>query len=317
MGRGARLVAMVACTVVAGCADDPKKPVSGTGGTPAAGGAQGSGGIKGSGGATARGGSGGSAGAGGAGGALTGTGGRATGGSGGSSDAGPKDGSAGIDGSVGLDGAGGSRDAKDVAPGDTRDAQPGDAPDAPIGSELTPGLDGASLDSPTRDDGPAVAIDAPEPPNMRPMCGNPVTVKGIARGIDYGCALTQAGGVRCWGNNYFGERGDGTTTNRSIPTTSEVLTGARALALGASTYPCHLRPRPCGMLGLRLPGRRDDSAHPDARARALPVAPGCSVANPMTSLSVSRNRCLGCLEVRCRLNLRNRGKPPTSRRPRT
>jgi hypothetical protein len=33
----------------------------------------------------------------------------------------------------------------------------------------------------------------------------------------YTCALTAACGVKCWGQNYYGELGDGTKTRRSAP----------------------------------------------------------------------------------------------------
>jgi len=41
--------------------------------------------------------------------------------------------------------------------------------------------------------------------------------------------LTKAGGVRCWGDNSHGQLGDGTTANRSLPPTSDVISGVRAL----------------------------------------------------------------------------------------
>jgi alpha-tubulin suppressor-like RCC1 family protein len=52
----------------------------------------------------------------------------------------------------------------------------------------------------------------------------PVAVSGldadivaIAPGIFYTCALTAAGGVKCWGDNRYGQLGDGTTENRLSP----------------------------------------------------------------------------------------------------
>jgi len=47
------------------------------------------------------------------------------------------------------------------------------------------------------------------------------------------CVLTEAGGVRCWGDNRNGAIGDGTTINRIVPTQVAGLTsGVAAIATG-------------------------------------------------------------------------------------
>jgi alpha-tubulin suppressor-like RCC1 family protein len=58
-------------------------------------------------------------------------------------------------------------------------------------------------------------------------------IKAIAVGWGHACALTTAGGMKCWGSNHEGQLGDGTGADRKGPVDVVILSsGITAIATG-------------------------------------------------------------------------------------
>ncbi len=56
----------------------------------------------------------------------------------------------------------------------------------------------------------------------------------IAAGVAHTCAITPAGGVQCWGNNDFGQLGDGSYTESNVRVDVAGLRGATSIVAGGN-----------------------------------------------------------------------------------
>ena len=82
------------------------------------------------------------------------------------------------------------------------------------------------------------SVNGPESCTGDPCSAVPVTVTSVtdatqvAAGYFDSCALLSAGSVDCWGDNTYGQLGDGTTTPSSVPTAVSGISGAKEIAVG-------------------------------------------------------------------------------------
>jgi alpha-tubulin suppressor-like RCC1 family protein len=65
------------------------------------------------------------------------------------------------------------------------------------------------------------------------------TAVALAKDGTHGCALLGSGMIKCWGDNTYGELGDGTNTSSTVPVSVAGINTATALALGQN-FSCAL-----------------------------------------------------------------------------
>jgi alpha-tubulin suppressor-like RCC1 family protein len=110
-------------------------------------------------------------------------------------------------------------------------------------------------------------------------------VRAISAGLDHTCAiLNHEGTVKCWGRNDFGQLGDGTTTDRTVPVDVGGI-GAEVTALASGGYHnCVVTVKGGARCwGLDLSGQLGDGA---AISSASPPVDVVGLSSPVTAIAL-------------------------------
>ena len=89
----------------------------------------------------------------------------------------------------------------------------------------------------------------------------------IAAGDYHTCALLSDGSARCWGNNSYGQLGDGTMTERHTPVAVSGLSNAVAIAAGDMPHLRRAQRRHRPVLGRQRSGQLGDDTTTSATPR--------------------------------------------------
>ena len=74
-------------------------------------------------------------------------------------------------------------------------------------------------------------------PTLTSSLGTGRTAVALSSGARHTCAILDNGDVSCWGRGYYGQLGNGATSDKSIPTlTSSLGTGRKAVALSSGGH---------------------------------------------------------------------------------